>query len=746
MTPRPTHRARLAAAVVAALVAAAVVPITNHAAIAATPEPLVRNAAPPQGFTSSMRPLGPVRYVEVSTLPWLRAAESAGRTGELFAVDLPDGTVTHARLRALGAVDAATVRVGSGPGPETVTWTGELAGADRRAGELYIAATRPPDGQWADAVLSATIWTFTLTSSAAYSMEWTGPGQYALYQVDPTTPSLGDSAPSSSTPASNIRPAGVAGIAAPASPGPGGTTDGGTIPAVITVAVINTVNAGNEAVPRGGITALVDEFLGHATAASAQSGVPIIYQRVGAVTLTGDAESGNTVTDLGFLLNPTDGMFDEGTALRNSQNADLGLLVGTGYSDNCGLAAVSNNDSAAAFRASAFSVVSLDPPGAAVCLDTTLAHEVGHNTGGRHDWNHPGNLPASAWPDNHGFQNPGAGIRTLMAEEDPGCVGCLRVDRWSNPLTPLPGGAATGVDGGPTPANNARVFNMTAETIAAMMPVRTDWYGPGATRLSSTQVRLFARGATDQLYQRIVPGGSWSLPVGGIAKSDPDVTSAGTNRVNAFAQGADGAIWHIYSTNNGSTYNLQSLSGNATSGPAAVSWGTNSSRLDVFARGGDGALWQNTSTNAGTSWSGWQNRGGNLTSDPDVSSWGVGRLDVYARGGDGALYHMAFASGAWQPWESLGGLLTSAPAAVSWGVNRADVIARGTDGAAWAINWTPAPAGWSGFTSIGGNLISAPDIASTASNRLQIFARGTSGALFEQDWNGTGLTGWYSLG
>ncbi len=229
--------------------------------------------------------------------------------------------------------------------------------------------------------------------------------------------------------------------------------------------------------------------------------------------------------------------------------------------------------------------------------------------------------------------------------------------------------------GGATPSNNARIFNLTAETIAALMPVRTDWYGPGATRVSSTQVRLVARGANDALYVRVIPGGAWVQIPGTVAKSDPEVTSAGTGRIDTFAQGADGATYHVYSANSGATWFINSLGGIATSAPAAVSWDTG--RLDVFARGTTGALFQNTSTNSGVSWSGWASRGGILTSDPDVSTWGTGRLDVYARGADNALWHMAFASGAWQPWESLGGTLTSSPGAVSWGVNRADVVARG---------------------------------------------------------------------
>src|ERR1700674_4986070 len=54
-------------------------------------------------------------------------------------------------------------------------------------------------------------------------------------------------------------------------------------------------------------------------------------------------------------------------------------------------------------------------------------------------------------------------------------------------------------------------------------------------------------------------------------------------------------------------------------GPTSATWGAN--RLDTFARGTDGALWHSYFDGA---WH-WESLGGSPTSDASVASWGAGR-------------------------------------------------------------------------------------------------------------------------
>lgn len=231
---------------------------------------------------------------------------------------------------------------------------------------------------------------------------------------------------------------------------------------------------------------------------------------------------------------------------------------------------------------------------------------------------------------------------------------------------------------------------------------------------------------------------NWT-PLGGKLQLGADDASWAAGRIDAFAVGLDGAVWHR--AYNGAAWQpWESVGGKATSDPAAVSPSAN--RVDFFVRGADGALWHRWWNS--TAWSSWENLGGRLGSGPDVASWASNRLDVFAEGTDGALWHRAFNGTAWQPWESLGGRLASAPGAVSSGSGLIDVFAAGTDGAVWhrAFNGTT----WGAWSSLGGSVAAAPDAASCASGHLNVFAAGTDGALWEKTWNGSAWSQWLPVG
>jgi hypothetical protein len=185
-------------------------------------------------------------------------------------------------------------------------------------------------------------------------------------------------------------------------------------------------------------------------------------------------------------------------------------------------------------------------------------------------------------------------------------------------------------------------------------------------------------------------GVAWTkLPV-----SSPAVSSWGSGRLDVFVRGGDNALWHRFSSNNGSTWSAwESLGGTLTSDPAAVSW--NSNRVDVFARGADNSL-QHIYWSTPTGWSAWATLPGTvgtMRSGPTVSSWGPNRLDVFWRGTDNTLQHKVF-NGAWVATESLGGTLTSDPDAVSKSGSRVDVFAQGIDNQLQHQYWTGPWSGW----------------------------------------------------
>ena len=94
-----------------------------------------------------------------------------------------------------------------------------------------------------------------------------------------------------------------------------------------------------------------------------------------------------------------------------------------------------------------------------------------------------------------------------------------------------------------------------------------------------------------------------------------------------------------------------------------AAWGTN--RLDIFGIGTDGAMFHKAWD--GAAWRpsllDWERLGGIFTSPPAVTAWGNNRLDIFGLGTDGAMFHKAWDGTAWRPslldWERLGGIFTA---------------------------------------------------------------------------------------
>jgi hypothetical protein len=213
--------------------------------------------------------------------------------------------------------------------------------------------------------------------------------------------------------------------------------------------------------------------------------------------------------------------------------------------------------------------------------------------------------------------------------------------------------------------------------------------------------------------------------LGGIITAGPAVASTTPHRLDAFARGADNALWHRAWDDTTSAWTAwEPLGGILTSAPAAVA--TSSTQVDVFVRGADNGLWQKTWN--GATWSEWSTQGGILADTPAVATSSSGTLDVFAMGTDNALWHKAYSGTAWGGWGSLDGILHSAPSATSPGAGHLDAYGVGADGNIWhryfdGSNWVP----WENLG--GGPALSAPAAASIAAGQVDLFVTGGDGNL-----------------
>ena len=169
----------------------------------------------------------------------------------------------------------------------------------------------------------------------------------------------------------------------------------------------------------------------------------------------------------------------------------------------------------------------------------------------------------------------------------------------------------------------------------------------------------------------------------------------------------------------------ESLGGQITSKPSAVSWAAN--RIDVVARGLDSAVWHRWWD--GAAWRGWESLGGLIHGAPAICSWANGRLDIFAVGLNHHMFHKWF-QGGWSNWEDLGGVLSGEPGAVSWAANRIDVFYPGQNSHMWHKWWNGAQ--WSGDEDLGGVLSSGVGASSWAQGRLDCFVEGTDSAMYHK--------------
>lgn len=208
------------------------------------------------------------------------------------------------------------------------------------------------------------------------------------------------------------------------------------------------------------IESMVVNAVAAANQAHENSGTGTVLRLVGLEELPGFVESGTMQGTLNYFRGTADGVGDSVHARRDELGADLVSLISMD-TDYCGMAGVLPILSTDFASHAAFSVVR------ASCLSRqTLAHELGHNMGSRHD--RKNSSAAGVFPYSYGYTDC-ATFHTIMSYS---CGSAPRRAFFSNPSI-LFNGVPMGVDHEVSPltsADNARSMRQAVATVAAFRP------------------------------------------------------------------------------------------------------------------------------------------------------------------------------------------------------------------------------------------------------------------------------------
>lgn len=245
---------------------------------------------------------------------------------------------------------------------------------------------------------------------------------------------------------------------------------------------------------------VLESHIAYTNRAYAESGVNPRVRMVHSFEIA-YVESGNALTDLARIKNPSDGIMDEIHGIRDQFGADLVCLINT------------SGSAGTAFRMDVLSTTFEDRAFSAIGATVggiVFAHEAGHNMGCDH--NHPPGVPDTIFCYSYGHRTADDRFRTIMSNS-PGEF----VDFFSAPDLEV-NGMALGVSGDgcpPDAAHNVRSINNAADTVSRFRPTQVPEepevlcrFGNVNAGAGSVRDVLFVNGMAGQGFERELVLGS----------------------------------------------------------------------------------------------------------------------------------------------------------------------------------------------------------------------------------------------
>jgi hypothetical protein len=285
-------------------------------------------------------------------------------------------------------------------------------------------------------------------------------------------------------------------------------------------------------------------------------------------------------------------------SLRTEYGADLVTLIRS-FDDstqgNCGTAWLIGGNQTKITQSDyvyGYNVVSDGSSGGYYCLDTTFAHELGHNMGNAHD-RADANTPG-AYSYSYGYLGNGTnGFSTIMAY---GTATDTPLSMFSNPNISTCQNTPCGVaDSSSSSADNAHSMNNTASLIAQFEPTEVgnttkvahnDINGDGKTDL------LFYSPTADKFVYWIMSGPTWTGGWSGFAVNSA-YTPFGTGDLNGDGRvdllWSDGSTLYVWLNDGNGGFTAKTILPYASGGWYVLGTG------DVNGDGNDDIIWYNQS-------------------------------------------------------------------------------------------------------------------------------------------------------